>query len=450
VNIKSAILLGKMITNDILSKRIVIRGYYLIAFLLFGGLLYFTELSGRITILGNYNVDAIRNLILLILAFFLLGVSAVQRNNHLPNIKRIWPYLIFVFWAWLSVTWSVWPEYTIRDGLKLFYPILIYSLAHAFIRTEKSSHKLLGILRKILMIFTLISVISAAATIAFQLKSGNWLWGKSRLQDAPLAIHPVVASLFVLLEISGWRKITGWRPQWLLIALAVLYVSLSLTRAYVFGLLLAVLGIIWVTSNRKTWRLMIIIFTVTAVFALLVVDTPLKRRMFWRPNEVTIQSVMTTAINDPGRFLSEDYIKFSGRLHYWDYIATRASELRPLLIGAGLGSGRPIMQNSSFSDLVTHGDYAKYLAELGFIGLVLFILLYFILFFWSLKLALKRDLAPVQQVAAATLFAQLILAMVTSLVYDVFWLAFDFQAIAAVLVAIINSGSYKPKQKANS
>lgn len=425
-----------------IREHMVFKGTHVLRFLIFGGLLTFFELTNRAEIFGSFTVDAIRNFLLLATAMALITAVALQREGRVPNVWRIWPYLLFVIWAGLSALWSTELLYTLREGSKLIYPILVYLLARCFLHSNPDRQQLFKILRQMLRVFVLLSALSSAAGVVLAIGRGAWTWGGSRVHKMPLAISPEVASVYVLLEIAGFQRIPGWRFRWWLVAVTLAYVLLSLTRAYIFGLIMAIAMLFWLSWRRWRWRLAAIGLCSVLILTILVVDNPVKRRMFWKPDQITAKSLILTAATDPGRLVAPDYIHTSGRFFLWQHLLSEARSRRPALIGSGLGSSRPIMAMSRWGKVVSHGDYAKYLAELGYVGIGLFMLLQGSWFLWSLRRSHDIRLSAVSRAAAVTLCAQLVLTVVFGLVYEVLYQAYDSSTIAVLLVAIIQSEVY--------
>ena len=184
---------------------------------------------------------------------------------------------------------------------------------------------------------------------------------------------------------------------------------------------------------------MFVVISLIMIFVLFTVDNPVKQRMFWNPDEVTAESLVQTMVTDPSLLLSEDFIKFSGRFAYWNYLLQTAHELRPALLGSGLGTSRVIMIESRFTATVAHSDYVRFLAELGYVGLSLFLLTYAALFWWSARAAINRRLSPLSQSAAVILLAQCVSCLVNGMAYNPFIYVYSLHTIAVILIAVIDS-----------
>lgn len=396
------------------------------------------ELSNRMEITAGASLDAVRNLILILGAFCSVLALAGVNNFKIPNLLQIWPYLLFALWASLSILWADSKSYGIREGLKLIYPILVYLLARISLR--KSSGKSLYLaIHVCLTIFCILSIIIASLIVLSELQKGSWVWGSSRLLKFPLAVTEPLAVTFILFEIAAWRKLPKWRIQWWLVCAMIIYVLLSLTRSYIIALVFGIVIIFWSTWRNWFWKLIIVAGGIVTVLLILTVDNPIKSRMFWRPQEITISSLATYTLTNPGILLSDDFIKTSGRFVYWNYLLERARDHHPAILGAGIGSSRPIMRISRFNAEVAHSDFVTYLAELGYIGFSLFILMYGATLFWSLRKVDSRYLSPTGQASALSVLALLTFAIIGGLVYNVFWVSQSFLMIAIILIAIVQS-----------
>jgi hypothetical protein len=406
--------------------------------LIAGGSLYLTELSGRITILGSYNVDALRNLALIGLASLGTLVMILQSQGRIPNFLRIWPYLLFAVWGTFSLLWSIDLEYSLRELPKLFYPILVYLITAKALHAGTSDRKLLEHVRNVMAFFAIISLMASMSTLVLLISEGRWIWGESRLLNIPLQFPSLVSASYIILEVAAWGAIPGWRPRKWLAAFLFLDVVLSLTRTHIFALLVALFAV-WGALGRSWLRLFggfIVGFTI--VVTLLVVDNPVKERMFWRPQQITLSWLLDKALTDPGELLSGDHIRFSGRIGYWEHVLAESRAQRPALVGSGLGSSRPLIMNFERNPaLVAHSDVVSYLAELGYIGLTMFV------FMWSgalvigLRGAFRRNISPVRRAAAIVLVGLVILNVVVSIAYNPSVQIFIFHSLAMVMLAIL-------------
>ena len=411
---------------------------YLILVMLAIGLLSLFEATNRLQVIGTLSVDGLRNFLLLGIA--LASVTAVihQSGGRVPSIWPIWPLLMFVGWGVLSVLWTTDLNYSLREGAKLLYLVAVYVLCRVAVGSGGGA-KLFSILRSCLAMYCILSLIITGVGISLALRQGTWLWGISRPLDFPFTLPNPVVSVFILLEIAGPQRIPSWRPRWWLVGAMIVYVLLSLTRSEIIALFLAI-AVVW-GGARRNWGLKLIALALGlgAVLTIFSVDNPVKDRMFWQPEEVTVGSLVEIAFTSPERFLSEDFIKFSGRLRYWDFLLSEAYEMRSALFGAGIGSSRAIMARSPWGETVGHGDFATYLAELGYIGFGLLLLLYSAGLGWSLSKVNSRNLSLLGQAAALTLAGQTVLAIVSGLVYNLISYSFTFMTIGVILVAIIKA-----------
>lgn len=422
---------------------LVIKGRLLLSILSFGGLLTLYELTNRLIIFGSFTVDVIRNLVLSSVVLFAIVCLLLQRKISPGYILHIWPYNLFLFWAWVSILWTTELGYTVRDGIKLLYPFLFYLLNRNLLRTDQDRYDLLMLWRSCLTFYSVVSLISSAIGLISMLATGQWVWGDSRLYKFPLAMTEPLASMYVLFEIGGWRRL--WKPRWGLVAAMIVYVVLSLTRSYILALFVAIAMIFWLFWRRWSWRLFFVGLGFVIILSFLVVDNPIKRRMFRHPEQVTFISLFETTLTDPGKFFQDDYIQFSARFWMWENLLTEARERRPALIGAGLGSGRPIMVDARIAigmDVKMasgHGDYVTYMAELGYIGFGLFLLLLFISFLWAFRKARDRHMSSVGRVAAIILCSQIVFLAIAGLVYTSMQFTYDILAMMMALGAVLQS-----------
>ena len=360
----------------------------------------------------------------------------------MPNVWLIWPYILFVTWAELSILWTTEVGYTIRDGLKLVYPILFYFLVLLVLRSDSDGEAWLHVLRRVLRFFVILSCISAVVSVLANL--GSLEWGVDRLHKLPFYMRSPVATSFILLELAGWRKIPNWRPSWLVVGMAFMLVVMTITRSFIFSMVIGIAALYFVSVHQLRWQIASITICLILCVGVLAVDNPVKRRMFWEPDEITASFLIKTMITNPGRFLldsqytEERIVRLAGRLRYWNILLTESRNRRPAILGSGLGSARPIMA-ASYYQTVSHGDYAKYLGELGYVGFSLFLSIYGLLLVWSWKWTHSKRLSAVGRTCATILFALTAVSVTVSIVYDIFFAAYDFQVIAILLIAILQN-----------
>jgi hypothetical protein len=119
-------------------------------------------------------------------------------------------------------------------------------------------------------------------------------------------------------------------------------------------------------------------------------------------------------------------------------VITESQAQRPALIGAGLGSSRPlIMSHARNPSGVVHSDYVGYFAELGYIGITLFIMMWAAVFIVGLRAAFKRNTLPIKRAAAVSLVGLGVLNCVISIAYNPSVQILIFYSIVMVMVAIL-------------
>ena len=181
-------------------------------------------------------------------------------------------------------------------------------------------------------------------------------------------------AIWLLVETHGWRRPLAA----LMIGLLAAGIVLSLSR----GAVLAVgVGVIWhAVSNRRHRRLLIVAMTVSAMSALL----------FIQSNPERVAQGLSAK-----EYVAQDNV--DSRLVAWNGAIKLAAD-HPLL-GIGPGnfgvyyyeiSGNPV---GTFALGVSHNSYLDVASELGFFGLLLF-LAFIVLSFWRLSTATARGLGP--------------------------------------------------------
>ncbi len=437
------------------SKKGFVSLFTVIGVLLVGGMLTFYEVSGRSQVLFGVGVDGLRNLVLVTLAVLTLFLITLQNNFRQPSIMRIMPYLIFTAWGFLSISWSIAPYFTLRDLLKLVYPIVLFMLGSLVCDTEENAMRLYHLVYRVLMWFCIFSVAVAGLIIARGTLDGSWHWGVSRVRDMPFIIRPELAIVYINWEIASRLRIDGWKLKKWLVAAMLAYVLLTLTRSVIFAAVASFSVLVWVTWQKPLLRQLAPVAGIVLVLLLIGIDNPIKSRMFMQPDEVTILSFVETAVTEPQMLISPQYIRVSGRFTYWRYLLGTAHTVRPPLMGSGLGTARKIMSEgtlniSGTSSGYAHGDFAKYLAELGYIGLFAILALYTLTFIWAYRIARCRSCTQLSRASAAIITTMVTTAVIVGMVYEIFWSAFSITAIAILLVAILESDTVRRNAHTNT
>jgi O-antigen ligase len=302
----------------------------------------------------------------LLLAGGALAAAVAWRNREeLRLLPPIWlPFLLWAAWAWLSVTWSIEPERTLKE---LRHEVVYTGAALwvCFVAAQAANAARIAIP---------VVGAAAAAVVVIGLRDFSISWerylgglhgGPGDHSSALLTLAPCVAMTAWYL----WRA--RWRPR---IQLPV----------WVLGLL--VLTGAYCTLNRTVW--IGLGLEVLLVGGLLIVRT--RTLASWSTRTKLISGLVAVAVLGGGAIalsavqakreaLGGKSLAKDTRLTLWPEIVERVSE-RPLT-GYGFGRGllrRPLQ--TEFHDLDAmlwhaHNMFLEQLVQLGVPGLALFLLL---------------------------------------------------------------------------
>lgn len=423
-----------------------IRTTLFIKILIIIGLMQFTALTGGLSVLPvgfGLQVDGLRNILLLMCISFVVFDYLTSLDRKLVGITDIWPLLLFVSWASLSVLWSLNKGYAVRDLLKLFYPILLFLVARSTLRRSQNPRKFFEEILAILAIFCIISFVSSIWGVVTGARTV--VWGEDRLNTALIAVHPVVAGLYIFCELSGRIFLPKWRGNLVALYCAFAYILLTITRVYILGVFIGIAAIFWIKLRNPVLRVFLVAVSTVFFLAVIFVDGPIKRRMFFNPDRITLSVV----IQEPSILLSPQEVRMSGRDVFWRFVINELHGASDPLIGGGIGSSRFLLADSrAFRNVaVPHGIYAKYLGELGWIGFSIFILgVLFSAWYVYRKASITKD--PLQKWGYTILLSGIVYMIFVDIAYEVFDNAFDYMAILIVLYATLRAArflNYTPK-----
>ena len=341
-----------------------------------------------------------------------------------------------MLWLCFTIAWSEDKLFALRDGANMIYPIIVYMFARASTDSAQSSDRLLRLLKLTLTVLGAVSLFFSVVYYFVSSSRGWWQPGASRLVDVPFGIHPLVGTLFVALELAGYKRVPRWKVRWWLVLATTGTVYLTLTRAYVVGFILALAAVFFARTRQRWAKPVMALLGVAAIVALLSIDNPIKRRMFWQPKKITPVTLCRHLAT--GTLFNEDVIVYSGRIEYWKYLLGRARARSPAWMGAGVGAARSYMLGSPFA-AYPHGDIARVLCDSGHLGLALFIVTIVTAGLYSLAWAGNEQLSPIGRTAAIGLVAQVVMTVVSGSVYDIFHSPYQNLIIAMILMAVLRS-----------
>jgi len=354
--------------NIIIKKKDFLKLYIFFVVLDFFAFFLPSELS-----IGSFGGGVFYNILILSLIFFYLF-----NTYKIVGQKFLIPlFILFSFFA-LSGLWAYDKFYFLRDISK--YSIIIFSVLFF---SDLKNNEIKEIITFIFKVINYVAIINLFIIVLLIIKRGT---NEFFLNPEEIRFGDSLVFFGVYLMHVIWHFLNKSRNRFIFLAIDFLIVYLSFTRTYVIGFLVAFLLFYSIKKNNIKYFAIGILILFLLVFLLLNTDNPIKRRFFFHPEQITFLNVLKQPL-----VLIEKEVIFSGRLNAWKFlVSTSHSKFTPLF-GSGIGSSRPLLiEYKNYETMrVPHGDYAKYLAETGYIGLALYILFLLYYMIYSLRKSFK-------------------------------------------------------------
>ena len=331
-----------------------------VGFLLVTGSLSWSFVTGEEKVffssLGGLDINGVR-LLGVIVAFSIVLFVRPEGRARMLTLK---PYVVFLMVAAVGLlyTWNF--NSGIRLWSKLLYPYIIFCIILVEVNDEVT-------LRRMVRVFfwaALVAFISIPVSLYFGLgtefeadmiKLGGGATHRSPFAFFVMCVTCISASLYIYLKERKylWMTILG--------SVAVFF---SLTRIAIAGLLVA-LGTIY--FRRSVWKgIIVMVFLVTIVANY----EPLSRRMFYGGSTTT----WTDLIVEPSRFFTD--VNAMGRFPAWGAGILGMFAKSPVM-GMGIGSTTGIEYEAGNYLTAMHSEVVRILAEMGLVGITLFLFAYF-------------------------------------------------------------------------
>lgn len=211
-------------------------------------------------------------------------------------------------------------------------------------------------------------------------------------------------------------------------------VIITITRSYIIGMVMAVVALLWTRARGGLLYLIAGVLAMYTIFILAITKVELlSQRMFWSPETITFWGVFS----NPTILLSEEWVRTSGRNSIWTYMISELHAQGTSLLGGGIGSTKFILMGGQIfkGTTVAHGDFAKYFAELGYIGISIFAAM-IIYVMYSLYRNIHRSSTREQAYINAVLFSAFSYNVTVSYGYEVFGNGFEYTSMLLVLFAL--------------
>lgn len=317
---------------------------------------WFVHLTARIPVLGMIRFDFI-----LVAVLFGAGLFAQLRQERVPeggDVSRM--IMALILYIILTVPFVQWPGSVISSGLPGFVKAFVfYFFTISFVTTERR-------LKIFLAVFVACQSFRVFEPVFLHLVRGYWgsvasmaNWeSMERLSGAPLdVVNPnglafiidTVIALLVFLSLTSWK----WAVA-AVVSIPVHIYALMLTGSRSgFVCLLAIMGAVVVKSRRRA--LTAVFFTVALFVICFGLSATLKDRY--------LSILVTETKNAP-----------TAEARIQGVIKDLNIALRKPVFGHGIGTSREANANFGNDDMPAHNLFVEAAEEIGFAGLVIFIL----------------------------------------------------------------------------
>lgn len=330
------------------------------------GLIYLSLLTGAVPfnlgregmlvgVFGKMDLSAIR----------LLGLWLACSIVIVLHLGNAWKYFIryqfhflFLLFCSLTLLWAPSLTYGARMIAKLSAPILFLLLVMLMI----SSRSQLKLMEKLILFggasILLIAIVSRVFGVG-RLTGNLTLPG---IGEAVFSAYLVAVTMLALAKI----KYSNPSRNIILVGFLVAGIIAAFSRSTI-GALFVGSSLILFMSHRGIPRLILPALGVIGLPTLFLFSEKFKQRMFLRADKVTLTGI----IDDPSGILN--HVRGSGRFAAWDYALEHFFQPSPI-VGSGIGSTQNYYYSQSLEGIsVVHSEYVRLLAELGLVGLALFI-----------------------------------------------------------------------------
>lgn len=331
------------------------------------GLIYFSLLMGPIPLrlgregmlvgtFGKMDLSAIR----------LLGLWLASSVVILLHIENAWKYFVryrfhFLFLLFCSLTlfWAPSITYGARMMAKLSAPVLFLLLIMLMI----SSRVQLKLMEKLIIFGGVSILLIAIVSRVFVIVRPTGNLTLPGIGEAVFSAYLVALTMLSLANI----KYSNPTRSIVLVGFFVAGIIAAFSRSTI-GALFVGSSLILFMSHRGIPRLILPALGIVGLPTLFLFSEKFKQRMFLRADKVTLTGIM----DDPSGILA--HVRGSGRFAAWDY-ALEYFFLPSPIVGSGIGSTQTYYYSQSLQGIsVVHSEYIRLLAEVGIMGLVLFII----------------------------------------------------------------------------
>ena len=309
---------------------------------------------------AGFDHDVVYYGVLLMSVF--LGIGILAKNNHIELNRISMTLLILILWSIISLLWSISPIRTVIEGIQLLSFLLIYVLAKKL--TEDGLDKLTKVL------FLVTGGISLLGMLEYLFVSGSRIHA-TFTNPNPFGIYMVM--MFFMSSAMSLRSKSKGFMIFSILFLSVVFLSGS--RASI-GALAVALIIPFFGISKSELKKSIIRFAIIIVSSFVFSQIALYASVYIREN-VFVDKSLLDSITRSSSFVTSS---LKGRLEFWR-VAFDLFKSKPIL---GFGNGTFFSayyieygMNEWYSRF-THNHYLQMAAEIGTVGVGLFLL-----FLWT-------------------------------------------------------------------
>ena len=281
------------------------------------------------------------------------------------HFNKLWEYFVryrlhflFLLFCTFSLIWAPSLPYGARMLAKLTAPFLFLLLV-LIVVSKKDQLKMA---EQLIIGSGCLLLLAAMTTKLLGMNTHPFLTVPG-LSPAVFSAHLVIVSMLTLGKLIIEKKLTNL----FLLVIFFLAILAAFTRIPIFGLLIGA-SVILFFSYRGIGRLLLPTVSLLGLISLFLLNEQFRARMFIGGDKLTAGEIL----EKPGEAFSNIY--GSGRFAAWETVLDKFFDPTPSL-GSGVGATQEFFYSHSSTGLgVIHSEYVRLLAEVGIIGLVLFLL----------------------------------------------------------------------------
>lgn len=368
---------------------------------------------------AGFDHDVVYYGVLLMSIFMGIGVFKIKEHIKLNRISLI--YLFIITWSFISMIWSISLIRTVIEGIQLISFLLVYLLVRKL--TAEGLEKLIKVL------FLVTGGIALLGIFEYLFVSGNRIHA-TFTNPNPFGIY-MVMMFFLALSLAIRKKSKALN---ILNVLFLSMVFLSSSRASIGAMAVALIIPFFGLDRRQSKDAIIksiIIFVSAFVFS----QIAMYMSIFIRKN-IFVDKSLLESITRSSSFVTSS---LKGRLEFWR-VAFELFKNKPV---AGYGHGTFFSayyieygMNKWYSRF-THNHYLQIAAELGVVGVGLFLL-----FLW---MSFKSVLYNAKQSAKPVFFWGMVAGMVAFLLHIGVDFTWNFPAVTALFFFFLGVTTIKDK-----